>query len=176
MLNRLWVKALFMVILFAGLVFLPGAACNFTAGTQSTPTVNGKPTNIMSPAKSVYTVGDRINLDYAAFTVMRVENSAGDMFTTPSPNMVLVLIQAEIMNLSRDQLNYLMSEFTLTDSSGHVYDNNLVVEDALGNGTINKGGTLRGSIEFEIPATAKGLVLSWAPGFSSTVIKVDLGR
>lgn len=33
MLKRLWVKALFMVVLLAGLVFLPGAAC----GSSTTP-------------------------------------------------------------------------------------------------------------------------------------------
>lgn len=176
MLKRLWVKALFMLVLLAGLVFLPGAACNYTFGTQSTPAANGEPTSTMSPAKSVYKVGDRINVNSVAFTVLKVENSAGDMFTTPSPDKVLVLIQAQIDNLSQDQFNYLITEFTLTDSSGQIYANEVMVEDALGNVSIAPGGSLSGSIEFEIPKTAKGLVLSWAPSFASTMIKVDLGR
>jgi hypothetical protein len=176
MLKRLWVKALFMLALVAGLVFLPGAACTTTIGTQPTPTVNAKPTSTLSQAKDVNKVGDRINVGDAAFTVSKVENSAGDMFSTPSPNMVLLLIHAQIDNLSQGQLDYMMSEFTLTDSSGKVYENTMIVEDGLGNGTMSKGGSLSGSIEFEIPQTAKGLVLTWAPAFSATVVKVDLGR
>jgi hypothetical protein len=174
MLKRLRLKTLFMLALLAGLLFLTAAACNTTIGPQTTSVPSPQPTFV--PAKDVYQVGDRISVNTVGFTVLTVENSAGDKFATPAPGKILLLIRAQLDNLTREQFNYLLTEFTLTDASGRIYPSETEVEDMLGLVSIAPGNSLSGSIAFEIPETAKGLVLSWAPSFASRIIQVDLGR
>lgn len=180
MLKRLWVKALFMVTLLAGLVFLPGAACGSSTTTPKVTPATGSSTKASAtdaPASTTYKVGDRVEISGAAVTIAKVSDYAGDDFVKPKEGNVYILVEVLVENVSQDKLTYLITDFKLKDADGYEYTNSLFAPDPkFSSGSLAKGEKVRGNVLFEVPATVKGLVMSYNPMLKSYSIKFDLGR
>lgn len=183
MLKRLWVKALFMVTLLAGLAFLPGAACGSSTTTPKVTPATGGSTKASSttsatdvPASTTYKVGDRVEINGAAVTIVKVSDYAGDDFIKPDEGKVFILVEVLVENVSQDKLTYLITDFKLKDADGYEYTNSLFAPDPkFSSGSLAKGEKVRGNVLFEVPATVKGLVMSYNPMLKSYSIKFDLG-
>jgi hypothetical protein len=106
-----------------------------------------------------------------------VSDYAGDDIIKPDAGKIFILVEVLVENVSQDKLTYLINDFKLKDADGYEYTNNIMApEPKFSSGSIGKGEKVRGNVMFEVPTTAKGLVISYKPMFENYSIKFDLGR
>jgi hypothetical protein len=125
-------------------------------------------------------VGQRIVQEGYALTVISVESASHYGYLTADAGKKLIALDVLIESGADQGVNVNPFYFKIKDSEGYQYNVELFGKDpALGSqNDLPNGEKMRGWVTFQIPATSKGLIMSYEPiQFSNTIrIRVDLGQ
>jgi hypothetical protein len=94
------------------------------------------------------------------------------------PDRTYAVADVTIENSSRDRAPYNPLYFKAKDDAGYEYSGSAIGTDqSLKSGELTTGEIARGTVAFDIPANAKGLVLSYQPAVilgGYQVLRVEL--
>lgn len=145
--------------LIAVVLMLFVLACGGTArsGTGVTPAA--------APAAAIGKVGERVEMNGIALTVVKTENKTElGQFSKAKAGNTFVVAEVLIENVSVDKVPYNPLYFKVKDGDGFEYTPEITgIDRALRSGDLAKGDKARGTVAFEVKETAKGLVLSYKP-------------
>jgi hypothetical protein len=148
-------------------------------GIEEAPTVAPQPTVAPTetpiPATSgklgqelrVWT-GDR-SVDVGA-TPTNAKTSSGGEYDTPEAGHTFVVVTLTLKNYSTTEYDYFPLDFYAMDTNGNLteWGYHSFVQNQLDSGTLALGGTVTGTVVFEVPQSAiKGLRLTWQPTYDS---------
>jgi hypothetical protein len=113
-----------------------------TAGPTDTPAPTDVPTE--PPAPSIAAVGDRVEANGMALTVLKVDQvKAIGSFQKAKAGNVFVLAEVVIENINQDEIPYNPFYFKVKDADGFEYNVGLNTEDqSLKSGKLAKGDTV----------------------------------
>jgi hypothetical protein len=134
-----------------------------TAGPTDTPAPTDVPTE--PPAPSIAAVGDRVEANGMALTVLKVDQvKAIGSFQKAKAGNVFVLAEVVIENINQDEIPYNPFYFKVKDADGFEYNVGLNTEDqSLKSGKLAKGDKARGTVLFEVKEGATDLVMHYKP-------------
>lgn len=132
------------------------------------------------PALPVAKVGDRVESAGVAITVNSV-NRADQVgqFMKAKPGRIYVVVNVQIESPGRDKAPYNPLYFKIRDGDGYEYSGSLIGPDnALQSGELAQGERVRGTVSFDVPSEAKGMVLSYQPivlfgGYQTIRVQLD---
>lgn len=160
-------KVLTVILIFFGLVIVGGAlggskTSNTNKDGSSTPSKE-------EPKKTIYAVGEVINLSNHQMTVNSVNKNfqSGNMFDKPqNPANVFVTVNVTIKNTGNSDLPANMYGFTLEDETGAKRNTSLIagLDNQLQWVTLSPAGTITGNIGFEAKANSTTLKLHYSGG------------
>jgi hypothetical protein len=115
-------------------------------------------------APAVAEVGDRVELNGMALTVVKVDHAAelGGIVKAKAGNEFIVT-EVIIENVSAEKVNYNLLYFKARDGEGFEYTTALGMDQPLSAGDLAKGEKARGNVAFEVKKDAKGLILEYKP-------------
>lgn len=166
------------VVIVLGLAFcgisayIGGKAVTAVSTQVATDATQG--TTSSAPATSggqTYKVGQTATVGGWEVTVKSVKTSKGDDITTPKAGDVYLLVDVALVNKTgQSQTFSSLLAFTLSDQGGQKYDQTIVDGAPAGpDGQVANGAPTRGTIAFEVPASAKSFTLSVSPDLSDSV-------
>lgn len=142
-------------------LLLAFAACDTSSSRSSSGPSSGTPAPQQSgPGK----VGQRVESSNVALTVIRAtkQDALGEYFKADAGKVYLVT--EVLIEATQDKAPYNPLYFKVKDASGYEYTAAIpAMSDALKSGELSKGERVRGAVAFEIPMTARELVLSYEP-------------
>lgn len=141
-----------------------GAAPAAAAPTAvAAPTSAPEPTAV--PAATVGKVGDRVELNGTALTVVKVSKADKiGTFQKAKAGNVFVLAEVVIENVDQDEIPYNPFYFKVKDADGFEYNAGISIADqSLKSGKLAKGDKARGIVLFEVKEGAAGLVMEYKP-------------
>ncbi|HLY67923.1 MAG TPA: DUF4352 domain-containing protein, partial [Chloroflexota bacterium] len=108
-------------------------------------------------------VGETITSGGVGLTANSVNKTASlGQFLKASPGKIYAVVDVTIENTGRDKEPYNPLYFKAKDADGYEYNGSLIGDDkALKSGELAAGEKARGTVGFEIPDSAKGLVMSY---------------
>lgn len=114
---------------------------------------------------AVAKVGDRVELNGMALTVVKVDRAAElGQFNKAKDGNEFVVAEVLIENVSADKVNYNPLYFKAKDSEGFEVNAELIAGDqSLKSGDLTKGDKTRGNVAFEVKKDTKGLVMEFKP-------------
>jgi Domain of unknown function (DUF4352) len=127
-------------------------------------------------------VGEAIEAGGVALTVGKGSKTAdASRFAKAKPGNIYLVVDVTLESPGRDEAPYNPLYFKVKDSDNFEY-NPLIVgapEPTLKTGKLAKGEKTRGNVAFEVPAAAKGFVMSYEAlvilgGYR--VLRIDLGQ
>lgn len=125
-------------------------------------------------------VGQRVESGGIAVTVVGVQRAeALGQFLRAKPGRTYVIADVLIESVSRDNAPYNPLYFKVKDSEGQEYNGSLIGDDkSLKSGELPRGDKARGTVAFDVPTTATGLVASYQPvvlfgGYQTIRIALD---
>lgn len=133
-----------------------------SAPGQPTSAPAAAPTEVQAAVPAVAKVGDRVELNGTALTVVKVDRAAdlGQFQKAKDGNEFLIAEVIVENSASADKIPYNPLYFKVKDSDGFEYDAEFTAgERSLKSGELAKGDKARGDVAFEVKKTAKGL--SW---------------
>lgn len=142
-------------------------AVTATPAVTVAPTASG-PAGIATPQQAGQII----------FTVVTMKGLKSiDQFTAAKPGNVFIICDVLIQNLGPDKVSYNPFYFKVKDGDGFEYTFGIRVPDPrFGSGDLAAGDKVRGNVGFEVPATAKALILSYDPSIVGVnVAQVSLG-
>lgn len=110
-------------------------------------------------------VGQRAEASGVAVTVhgVRRAQSVGS-FSRADSGKVYVVADVTVQNTTRDKVPYNPLYFKVKDADGFEYNPNIFMDgQGLKSGELAKGEQARGSVAFEVPTGARGLIMSHQP-------------
>jgi hypothetical protein len=145
---------------------------NVEATVQSAAQTDATPASVSAHHKlnEVVSVGDTWQV-----TVTKVSTNQGDDINTPTAGNTFIQIDVSMKNISnQQQIASSLVQYSLTDTSGQKYDENLLSGAAGPEGNVAAGAPLKGSITYEVPTSTKSFVLSFTPDFSGQLVSWDI--
>lgn len=80
------------------------------------------------------------------------------------PGRTYVVIDVQIESPGRDKSPYNPLYFKVRDGDGYEYTGSLIgADNGLKSGELAQGERVRGTVSFDVPSEAKGLVVSYQP-------------
>lgn len=132
-----------------------------TVGPTAAPTSAG-PVGVSTPQQAG-------NIIFTILTLKGVKSV--DQFTVAKPGNVIIICDVLIQNLGPDSVSYNPFYFKVKDGDGFEYSSNFSAPDpTMRSGDLAAGDKVRGNVAFEIPATAKAVILS----YDSSIVGVNL--
>lgn len=141
------------------------------------PSKNDKDTD---NAKTVYTVGETINLKNHQLIVNSVDKNfkSSNQFDTPqNSENVFVTVNVTIVNNGSSDLSVNSFGFTLEDESGTQRNTTIIagLDNDLGTVTVSPNGKVTGNLGFEAKANSATLKLHYSPGaFGGDEVTINL--
>ncbi len=159
--NKLWMAIGVFIVLIA---VVGGVAIN-RYGKTSTPSASSghkqQPTRIVNkptpqPTLVINAIGAAVVVDSTwTVTVNGFKTSTGDPFSTPGAGDVYLVVDVTVKNTSTHYQDMLSgNQLVLKDSAGQQYREAITDFATPPDGSIRPGGSLRGLLAYEIPATA----------------------
>jgi hypothetical protein len=110
-------------------------------------------------------VGQRIESAGIALTVNSVEKKGElNQFMKAKPERTYLIADVTLENATRERAPYNPLYFKVKDAEGYEYSGSAIGDDkALKSGELASGERARGTVAFDVPSSAKGLVLSYQP-------------
>lgn len=131
------------------------------------PTQGSQPTTLpTNSASSNHKVGDKVSLDGYTIVVNSVKTTPGGQYDTPEhAGDIYLEVDVSITNQTGKAQSFdSMESFTLKDSTGQQYDQTILLDaPSSPDGTIQNGGTLRGTMPYEIAPSMKSFELDFTP-------------
>lgn len=148
------------------------------------PTESPAPQPITAPAptrQTVFQVGDVIPVGNVTLTVLGWDSPAGDKYNKPDSGQKFVAVDLLLRNQGQSDASMSsLLQTSLRDSSGQEYAYDPVANLAAGasnpDGNIGPGEQVRGTIGFQVPQDAQGLVFVFHDAlFGAGGVTVELG-
>lgn len=113
--------------------------------------------------KTSFETNETVTYKNVDFKVEKIERSNGSEFDKPEDGKEFLIVTINIKNNSDDKVSYNAYDWKLTNSNGQENDEafTTVNSNALNNGDLAVGGTVTGTIAYEIPKGDSGLKLSY---------------
>lgn len=149
-----------LFMLCSGIGFIALSACG-DATNNAAQTVSGSsPTP--APAQH-FKVSDTVKVGSVwQININSVKSSPGQDFSTPAAGNTFLLIDVTLKNLSSQEQNVSsLLMFGLKDDTGQTYTETITSFTTSPNGKVEAGGLLRGTIAYEVPATAHKFLFSF---------------
>jgi len=139
------------------------------------PSATPKPTNTPIPsatpkpppptATSLPKIGDTAKGNGVVLGVVAVEKSQGsNPYLKPKTGFVYLLVGVVIGNARPEPVPYNPLYFKVKDSTGFEYNTTLPTEQpSLKSGNLASKDTVSGIVQFEVPASAEGFILTYKP-------------
>jgi hypothetical protein len=117
-----------------------------------------------TPAGTPAQIGERVESAGIALTVNGVTRTDSlSQFQKAKPGRTYVVVDVTL-ETSREKTPYNPLYFKVRDGEGYEYTATVSTGDqSLKSGELNPGEKVRGTVAFDVPADAKGLVLSYQP-------------
>ena len=139
------------------------------SGNSTPQKVNGDGSSVNNSENTTFEVGDKVELDDIAVTLVGVESSSGTEYMAPSDGNVFVICEFEIENNSD-------SEIVVSSAlSFEAYADDYAINFSLGgltmsdksqlDGTVAAGKKFNGVVSFEAPADWETLEVHYTPNF-----------
>jgi hypothetical protein len=148
-------KYLFFLVLLVAAVITAGCASHIPPqpfGSVIIEAEFGSPYSDSEQAVTVYSTQKNVSYTSIFYNVSSTKEAAkGNTF---------VIIDAQIKNIGADKITVFPHDFSMVDSDGNRYEKKPYHgEDRLGAGELEKNQYKKGIVLFEVPQTAKNLVL-----------------
>lgn len=129
---------------------------NSSASTDSDKTVEHK-------------VGETIDIEGKKLTIKAVtkDYKSGNEFLKPGAGNQYIKVDLNIKNDTGNAIDVSSYEFKILDSNGVYHNTNYILKDQIVSTKIANGGTLSGSISFEVPKNDNDLKLIYTPSLWS---------
>lgn len=165
------------VVICVGLIAV--ASFSGTASTSRTPivtkltpgTTSGDEAPVASDQATVAQVGDRVELDGMAMTLVSVDRKEQlSEYEKAKDGKIFIVASVLIENVGKKDVSYNPFYFKMIDAEKFEYEKGIVSDDnRLTSGELSEGGKTKGTVVFEVPNDAKGLVLIHEPPFGSKI-------
>lgn len=151
----------------AGGLFALTLACGTPSTSQTVTKAGSTNANTAQPTAQpaqVAAVGDTIKNDKVALTVAKVDTTATiGQFQKAKDGNTFVIADV-IVEAVADKQPYNPLYFKVKDADGREYNATIsTADDSLKTGELTAGDKARGTVAFEVPSAASGLVLSYQP-------------
>lgn len=119
--------------------------------------------------KSIFQVGEKVELNNVITTLVGVEESAGSTYNKPTEGNVFLICEFEIENNSNEELA--ISSLMSIDAYCDDYSTNLSLSATIAtdknqlDGSIAPGKKMRGVVGYEVPSDWKKIELVFTPNF-----------
>jgi len=116
--------------------------------------------------------GNQVTGGNVQVTVTKTERSAGDEFNTPKAEKEYLIVHLTLKNVGTVKAHYNPLDFKIKDSNGNITekDFNTVDKDtALSYGELAPGGTVSGTVVFEVPKNDSNLTLIYEYEYNKEV-------
>lgn len=133
-----------------------------TGAPTSAPPPAAKPAEKALP---VARIGDRVESAGIAITVnsLRRTGEMGQLMRA-KPGRTYAVIDVIVESTAREKAPYNPLYFKVRDADGYEYTSSLIGPDnALKSGELAQGERVRGTVSFDVPAEAKGLIVAYQP-------------
>lgn len=138
-----------------------------TSPTPAVPVAQSAPKPQATPVATapVAKVGDRVESGGIALTVNgATRTDSASQFQKAKPGRIYVVADVTVESVTREKAPYNPLYFKVKDADGYEYTASLISGDqGLKTGELNPGEKARGTVAFDVPGEAKGLVLSYQP-------------
>lgn len=125
-------------------------------------------------------IGDEIVMGDYVLTVDKTEKSSGSDYDKPKKGNEFLIISVTIKNNGEEEISYNPYDFTVQNGNGQVNDITFTTVDsdtALNSGKLIAGGSVSGTLAFEVPKGDKNLLLRYQPDFwSDKEIQIHLKK
>lgn len=125
-------------------------------------------------------IGDEIVMGDYVLTVDNTKKSAGSEFDKPKKGNQFLIISVTIKNNGEEEISYNPYDFTVQNGNGQVNDitfTTVNTDTALDYGKLIAGGSVSGTLAFEVPKDDKNLLLRYQPDFwSDKEIQIHLKK
>jgi hypothetical protein len=162
-------------LILAALVLACGSTQQSQITSTAAPAAGGDSTAApAAPAQTVGKVGDRVEANGVALTVVKVEKATQiSDFQKAEEGKTFVIAEVLIENVSTDTAPYNPLYFKVKDSEGFEENSSLMTGDgALKSGELAKGEKARGNVAFQVKAEAAGLVMEYKPLVVGNVVPI----
>lgn len=128
------------------------------------------------PDNTLYAVDQEAVYEGAAITVSKVEMSDGMEFYRPKDGMEYAIITIRVRNVGEGNMRYTPYDYRIQNSQGQITDQAFSIIDTqthLGDGELTSGGSVEGTIVFEVPKGDENLILTFSP-YQEALLKFKL--
>jgi len=150
-----------------------------TAGEVKSGGAEEKSKAAEEEAPKDYKIGDTAEIKNHNVSAVNVERKTSGNYDTAKDGHEFVVVNVKIENGGEKNISYNPISFKLKTSSGNIVDQALTIVDsdtALSSGELAAGGTVEGTVSFEVPAGDQDLELIYSPNpftDDSVIIKLQ---
>lgn len=115
-------------------------------------------------------IGDEITMGEYVLTVDKVKQSSGTEYDKPKKGSEYLIVSVTIKNNGEDEISYNPYNFSVQNGEGQVNDiafTTVNTDTSLSSGELVGGGSVSGTLAFEVPKNDKKLLLRYQPDFLS---------
>lgn len=155
------------IILVFGIIIFANAIGGTSSSNQPKVIGQNETTVATQPAKTKFSVGEKVELNNVVATLVSVTESKGSSFNTPTAGNVFLLAEFEIENNTNSDMavSSMMSFKAYVDGYSTNLSLSALIEKS-GNqldGSISAGKKMRGSVGYEVPADWKEFEIEFTP-------------
>jgi Domain of unknown function (DUF4352) len=174
-----WITKIIIAVIFFFAVFTPSNDEEHSTKVDKVATTEAADTKEQEDEKDkVYKVGDVVQMNDKELTVLNVEKSHGNEYSSLKSGDEYVIVSVKITNNSKEKISYNPYDFEMSNSKGQILQqsfSSIHEETALHYGELVPGGTVEGTVVFEQPQNDKKLQLQYTVNFwRDRMIRVDL--
>jgi hypothetical protein len=162
----LWITALIIVFFVGYTIGSNIHPASPKPAATPTPTATQPMATPTPPETAIhYRVGQKLQINGVwQVTVTAARTSQGDQTSRPKPGNTFLLIDIEMKNISsQPQTVSSLSQYTLRDTVGQIYQLAPLASATTPDGTLQAGALLKGTLTYEVPATIHAYTLGFIP-------------
>ncbi len=172
----IWKKWWFwlLIVIVIGVIGTSSTNNNDPKKVATTSTQQNKSEEINSKEEEQqeeeFYIGDEIIMGDYILTVDKTENSKGTDYDKPKKGNEFLVISVTIKNNGDDEIYYNPYDFSVQNGNGQVNDitfTSIDSDTALNSGKLIAGGSVSGTLAFEVPKNDNNLLLRYQPDFWS---------
>ena len=151
------------VFLVCGIFILALLACGESTNNAAQTVSGAGASPTTAPTSQHFKVSDTVKVGSTwQININSVKTSQGQDFSTPKSGNVFLLVDVTLKNLSGQEQNVSsLLMFGLKDETGMQYTESITGFTTSPNGKVEAGGLLRGTVAYEVPATAHKFTFSF---------------
>ena len=174
-----WLTKIVIAIIFFFAVFTPSSDEETSSEVETVATSESDASKKQEEEKDkVYKIGDVVQMNDKELTVLEIEKSNGNEYSSLKSGEEYVIVSVKITNAGKKEISYNSYDFEMSNSKGQILQHsysNIHEDTELHYGELEPGGTVEGTVLFEQPKDDEKLQLQYTANFwRDRVIRVDL--